>query len=98
LHPDKARQRFIATYDSAPPVKKTNKGDKPAVHVHKNKKPSQKEINAFGKEASARFARLGIVTNILSASATITSSVTASLNGVVLATTTRDSVLVSALS
>jgi hypothetical protein len=65
LHPDKARQRFIATYDSAPPVKKTNKGDKPAVHVHKNKKPSQKEINAFGKEASARFARLGIVTNIL---------------------------------
>ncbi|KAG9546133.1 hypothetical protein KCU71_g18433, partial [Aureobasidium melanogenum] len=65
LHPDKARQRFIASYDTAPPVKKTNKGDKPTVHVHKNKKPSQKEINAFSKEASARFARLGIVTNIL---------------------------------
>ncbi|THW76709.1 hypothetical protein D6D19_02902 [Aureobasidium pullulans] len=65
LHPDKARQRFIATYDTASPVQKAKKGEKPTVHVHKNKKPTQKEINAFGKEASARFARLGIVTNIL---------------------------------
>ncbi|KAI5263993.1 hypothetical protein E4T47_08871 [Aureobasidium subglaciale] len=65
LHPDKARQRFINSYDAAPPVKNTKKGDKPTVHVKKNKKPTQKEINAYNKEASARFARLGIVTNIL---------------------------------
>lgn len=65
LHPDKARQRFIATYDSAPPPKNTKKGEKPTVHVKKNKKPSQREINAFNKEASQRFARLGVVIKIL---------------------------------
>lgn len=64
MHPDKARQSWVAAYDR--PSKPSSKpGSKPTVHVHKNKKPSQKEINAFNKEASARFARLGIVTNIL---------------------------------
>lgn len=63
IHPDKARQNWIATYDQAPP--KSKAGSKPSVHVHKHKKPSSREINAFNKEASARFARLGIVANIL---------------------------------
>ncbi|GAB7349654.1 hypothetical protein MBLNU459_g0330t1 [Dothideomycetes sp. NU459] len=64
IHPDKARQSFIASYSQPKPAAK-KPGQKPTVHVTKNKKPSQKEINAFNKEASARFARLGIVTNIL---------------------------------
>ena len=64
LHPDKARQIWLANYSK--PVKPSTKpGAKPTVHVQKNKQPSQREINAYNKEASARFARLGVVTNIL---------------------------------
>ena len=64
LHPDKARQNWLTSYNQATP-KKSVPGSKPTVHVHKHKKPSEREISAFNKEASARFARLGTVANIL---------------------------------
>lgn len=65
LHPDKARQSFVAGYSIPKPSAKPKSGKKPGVNVHKNKQPSQREISAFNKEASARFARLGVVANIL---------------------------------
>ena len=64
LHPDKARSNWLATY-SVPKKPKTKSGAKPTVHVQKDKKPSQSEINRFNKEANARFERLSLVTNIL---------------------------------
>ena len=64
LHPDKARSNWLASYN-APKKPKSKAGAKPTVHVQKNKQPSQSEINKFNKEASARFERLSLVTNIL---------------------------------
>lgn len=64
LHPDKARSRWIANYNN-PKQTTTKPGAKPTVHVQKNKQPSKSEINKFNKEASARFERLSLVTNIL---------------------------------
>ena len=64
LHPDKARSNWLATYN-VPKKPQTKPGAKPTVHVQKNKKPSQSEINRFNKEANARFERLSLVTNIL---------------------------------
>lgn len=64
LHPDKARSNWIANYNKPPPVK-SKPGSKPKVHVQKNKQPSQSELNKFNKEASARFERLALVTNVL---------------------------------
>jgi curved DNA-binding protein CbpA len=64
LHPDKARSNWLATYN-VPKKPKTKSGAKPTVHVQKDKKPSQSEINRFNKEANARFERLSLVTNIL---------------------------------
>ncbi|KAM3414955.1 hypothetical protein BST61_g10093 [Cercospora zeina] len=64
LHPDKARSSWIANYNKPTPVK-TKPGAKPTVHVQKDKKPSQGEIKKFNKEASARFERLSLVTNVL---------------------------------
>lgn len=61
LHPDKVKQQYISEHTK----KTTAKGDKPGVTVTKNKKPSQAEIKTATKAASDRFARLGIVTNIL---------------------------------
>ncbi|KAK5133105.1 hypothetical protein LTR08_008215 [Meristemomyces frigidus] len=64
LHPDKARSNWIAAYNK--PITPTTKaGAKPTVHVQKNKQPSSSEVNKFNKEASARFERLSLVTNIL---------------------------------
>ncbi|KAL9623096.1 MAG: hypothetical protein Q9160_002610 [Pyrenula sp. 1 TL-2023] len=60
IHPDKAKQAFIASRSKPPPKKS---GSKPAVHV--NKPPSQREIQRAVKQAGERFARLGVVTNIL---------------------------------
>lgn len=60
IHPDKVKQQFIADRAKA---KSKSKGSKPGVHV--SKAPSQAEIKAATKQASERFARLGIVTNIL---------------------------------
>ncbi|CZS98435.1 probable ERJ5 Endoplasmic Reticulum located J-protein [Rhynchosporium agropyri] len=61
LHPDKVKQQFIAKKSTAKNDPKSNK--KPGVHVSKG--PTQAEIKATAKAASDRFARLGIVTNIL---------------------------------
>jgi len=60
LHPDKVKQQFIAEKSTG---KSKSKSKKPGVHVSKG--PSQSEIKAATKAASDRFARLGIVTNIL---------------------------------
>ena len=62
LHPDKVKQQFIADKSTSKPK---SKGDskKPGVNVSKG--PSKSEIRAAAKAASDRFARLGIVTNIL---------------------------------
>ncbi|GAB7359502.1 hypothetical protein MBLNU230_g6147t1 [Neophaeotheca triangularis] len=64
LHPDKARSNWIANYNT-PKKTQTKSGAQPTVHVQKDKKPSQSEINKFNKEASARFERLALVTTIL---------------------------------
>ncbi|KAF2725559.1 hypothetical protein K431DRAFT_280926 [Polychaeton citri CBS 116435] len=65
LHPDKARANWIARYNTPPKPSKTKAGAKPTVRVHKNKQPTQSEINKFDKDASARFERLSLVTNLL---------------------------------
>lgn len=64
LHPDKARSNWLANYNK-PAKPKSKAGAKPTVHVQKNKQPSQSEITKFNKEASSRFERLSLVTNIL---------------------------------
>lgn len=60
IHPDKVKNQFIADKSTG---KDKPKGKKPGVHVSKG--PSKAEIEATAKAASDRFARLGIVTNIL---------------------------------
>jgi hypothetical protein len=56
LHPDKARSTFINNYGKP----------KPGEPVPKTrKKPSTREVNAYSKQASERFARLGVVANVL---------------------------------
>ncbi|CAF9924545.1 MAG: hypothetical protein HETSPECPRED_005590 [Heterodermia speciosa] len=64
IHPDKAKQSFIAS--RAQPTLKANSGQKkkkPGVHV--SKPPTESEIQAHVKKASERFARLGVVAQIL---------------------------------
>ena len=64
IHPDKAKQSFIAS--RAQPTPKANSGQKkkkPGVHV--SKPPTESEIQAHVKKASERFARLGVITQIL---------------------------------
>ncbi|KAJ9659202.1 hypothetical protein H2201_007466 [Coniosporium apollinis] len=63
LHPDKARQSFIANRARATPTAKPGQKRKPGVHV--SKPPSEREIKAFDKLANERFARLGLVAKIL---------------------------------
>ncbi|KAL8821581.1 MAG: hypothetical protein Q9223_000425 [Gallowayella weberi] len=63
MHPDKAKQAFIASRAKPPPKKDGQKGKKPGVHV--SKPPSDKEIRDAIKKASERYARLGVVTEIL---------------------------------
>lgn len=64
LHPDRARQSFEATYAKATPKSKPGaKKGKPGVTVRK--RPSAREIKEATKEAGERFARLGVVANIL---------------------------------
>ena len=60
LHPDKAKQSLIASRAKAKP---TQSGAKPTVHV--NKPPSARELRNAEKEASERFTRLGLITEIL---------------------------------
>ncbi|KAI9885887.1 MAG: hypothetical protein M1823_002312 [Watsoniomyces obsoletus] len=63
LHPDKAKQTFIASYTAAKAQAKSGKQTKPGVRVTKG--PSDAEIRRVVKTANERFARLGVVTNIL---------------------------------
>ncbi|KAL8695519.1 MAG: hypothetical protein Q9218_000097 [Villophora microphyllina] len=59
MHPDKAKQAFIASRAIPPP----KKGKKPSIHV--SKPPTDKEIRDAVKKASERQARLGVVAEIL---------------------------------
>lgn len=64
LHPDKAKQSFIASRAKAtskPLLGLKNK--KPGVHV--NKAPSESDIQAAVKKASDRYARLTVIAEIL---------------------------------
>ncbi|KAF2810077.1 uncharacterized protein BDZ99DRAFT_358397, partial [Mytilinidion resinicola] len=63
IHPDKARQVFIANYGKAPKAKAGEK-KKPGVTVRKGQ-PSKKEVDAFMKEATPRYQRLTVVVEIL---------------------------------
>ena len=63
LHPDKAKQSFVASKAKATSTPKLGQKKKPGVHV--NKAPSEREIRNALKEASDRFARLGLIANIL---------------------------------
>jgi curved DNA-binding protein CbpA len=62
IHPDKAKQNFIAS-KSKPSKPKPGSKKKPGVRVTKG--PSQKEIQLAVKEAQDRFARLGVIAEIL---------------------------------
>ena len=64
LHPDKVKQSVIAS--KAKPTTKVKPGQakkKPGVHVSKG--PTDREIRNAIKEASDRFARLGLIAGIL---------------------------------
>lgn len=61
LHPDKVKRNIAAS--KAKPGKNTKEGSKPGVHVSKG--PSEKEIQKAVKEAEARYARMGVVKDIL---------------------------------
>lgn len=65
IHPDKAKRAFIASR-AKPPKQPAGKKRKPGVHVAKP--PSEREIQQFMKEANERFARLGIIADILKGS------------------------------
>lgn len=60
LHPDKARQKFIASYALK---KDNNKGKKPGVKV--SKAPLKKEIDAHIKKVTEDYQRLTVVANVL---------------------------------
>lgn len=61
LHPDKAKRAFIAS--RAKPGRTPPGQKKPGVHV--SKPPSDREIQQVVKQATERFARLGIIHDIL---------------------------------
>lgn len=63
MHPDKAKQAFIASRAKPPPKKIAQKSKKPGVHV--SKPPSEKEIRDAVQEATKRHARLSGVAEIL---------------------------------
>ncbi|KAH7062051.1 DNAJ domain-containing protein [Macrophomina phaseolina] len=65
IHPDKARQTYLATYAKPEKSSKDKAAGKKKSGVTVHKQPSAKELRQFDKEASARFARLGVVANIL---------------------------------
>ena len=64
IHPDKAKQSLVASKakSTSKPILGL-KSKKPGVHV--NKAPTESEIQAAVKRASERYARLGIVAEIL---------------------------------
>ncbi|WEW60333.1 hypothetical protein PRK78_005818 [Emydomyces testavorans] len=61
LHPDKAKRAFIAS--RAKPPRTASGKRKPGVHV--SKPPSDREIQQVVKQATERFARLGVIQDIL---------------------------------
>lgn len=67
LHPDKAREFLIASRAAAAAAvaaeSSTKPGAKPTAHA--NKPPTAREFKAAEKEASERFTRLGLITEIL---------------------------------
>ncbi|OCK82847.1 DNAJ domain-containing protein [Lepidopterella palustris CBS 459.81] len=63
IHPDKARQSFIASYALQTPKAKPGQKKKPGVHVRKQ--PTSKEIEAFMKTATSSYQRLTVVVEIL---------------------------------
>ena len=64
MHPDKAKQAFIASKAKPTPRSKLDpRKKKPGVHV--SKPPSETEIRDAVKRASDRFARLAVITTIL---------------------------------
>lgn len=64
IHPDKAKQSFIASKAKATP-KSNILGQKKKPGVHVSKGPTDGEIRNAVKKASERFARLGVIANIL---------------------------------
>ncbi|RMZ80658.1 hypothetical protein DV738_g2657, partial [Chaetothyriales sp. CBS 135597] len=62
LHPDKARNSFIAARSTPKPKKK---GEKRTPGVHVSKGPTEAEIKKFTKEATQRYSRLGVVASVL---------------------------------
>ena len=66
LHPDKVKQTFIASRAKKPNKAKLPGGKKPKVHV--NKPPTEGEIHKHVKLAEQRYARLGVIANILKGS------------------------------
>ena len=64
MHPDKAKQAFIASKAKPTPKSKLDpRKKKPGVHV--SKPPSESEIRDAVKRASDRFARLAVIATIL---------------------------------
>ena len=61
IHPDKAKQSFVAS--KAKPTNKSTSKKKPGVHV--SRAPKEKEIQDAVKKATERFARLGVIADIL---------------------------------
>ena len=62
LHPDTAKHSFVAARSTGTPKSKKS-GKKGGIHVSKG--PSEREVEAFVKQASGRYGRLGTVANIL---------------------------------
>lgn len=63
IHPDKAKQAFIAERNTQ--KKKPLLGDKSKPRVYANKPPSESEIQKAVNIASDRYARLGVVAEVL---------------------------------
>ncbi|EAS31805.3 DnaJ domain-containing protein [Coccidioides immitis RS] len=61
LHPDKAKRSFIASRAKPPRTSSGKKKD----GVHVSKRPSDREIQKVVKHATERYARLGIVHDVL---------------------------------
>ena len=66
IHPDKAKQAFIAQHNTQ--KKKPVLGDKTKPRVYSNKPPSAAEIQKAVKTAGERYARLGVITEVLKGS------------------------------
>jgi curved DNA-binding protein CbpA len=62
IHPDKVRQSYIANYGKD---KTSGKATTSKATLKSKRRPSDRELSTFKKEANERFARLGIVANIL---------------------------------